>query len=93
MATTLTTSQTRLSTRPYPHCRFHEPPGLPVGEGTDGYEVIAGSKYTTKLAKLINEFPDLVEVLNGTAANYTVFAPTDKAFEKIPEHGKKRRRS
>jgi uncharacterized surface protein with fasciclin (FAS1) repeats len=53
------------------------------------YQLIAGSKYTTKLAKLINEYPDLVDVLNGTAANYTVFAPTDKAFEKIPEHGKK----
>lgn len=24
--------------------------------------------------------------MNGTAANYTVFAPTDKAFEKIPKH-------
>lgn len=53
------------------------------------YQLIAGSKYTTKLAKLINEFPDLVDVLNGTAANYTVFAPTDKAFEKIPDHDKK----
>lgn len=53
------------------------------------YQLIAGSKYTTKLAKLINEFPDIVEILNGTAANYTVFAPTDKAFEKIPEHAKK----
>jgi len=51
------------------------------------YELIASSKYTTKLAKLINEYPDLVETLNGTAANYTVFAPTDKAFEKIPHHG------
>ncbi|TVY31034.1 Aurofusarin biosynthesis cluster protein S [Lachnellula hyalina] len=52
------------------------------------YELIASSKYTTKLAKLINEYPDLVETLNGTAANYTVFAPTDKAFEKIPHHHK-----
>lgn len=51
------------------------------------YELIASSKYTTKLAKLIDKFPDLVESLNGTAANYTVFAPTDKAFEKIPKHG------
>ena len=49
------------------------------------YELIAKSKYTTKLAALINEFPDLVVLLNGTLANYTVFAPTDKAFEKIPE--------
>ncbi|KAH8597677.1 Fasciclin domain-containing protein [Bisporella sp. PMI_857] len=53
------------------------------------YELIAGSKYTTKLAKLIDEFPDLVEALNGTKANYTVFAPTDKAFKKIPDHGEK----
>jgi len=30
-----------------------------------------------------------VKLLNGTKANYTVFAPTDKAFEKIPKHGKK----
>lgn len=52
------------------------------------YELIASSKYTTKLAKLINEYPDLVDTLNGTAANYTVFAPTDKAFEKIPHHHK-----
>jgi uncharacterized surface protein with fasciclin (FAS1) repeats len=48
------------------------------------YELIAGSKYTTKLVAAINEFPDLVEALNGTAANYTVFAPTNKAFEKLP---------
>lgn len=50
------------------------------------YELINSSKYTTKLAKLINEYDDLVEVLNGTAANYTIFAPTDAAFEKIPKH-------
>jgi uncharacterized surface protein with fasciclin (FAS1) repeats len=30
-----------------------------------------------------------VKLLNGTKANYTVFAPTDEAFEKIPEHHKK----
>lgn len=53
------------------------------------YELIASSKYTTKLAKLISEYDDLVEALNGTAANYTVFAPTDRAFEKIPEHAPK----
>ena len=53
------------------------------------YQIIASSKYTTKLAKAISEFDDLVELLNGTAANYTVFAPTDRAFEKIPEHAPK----
>jgi uncharacterized surface protein with fasciclin (FAS1) repeats len=50
------------------------------------YELINESKYTTKLAKWINEFDDVVQLLNSTKANYTVFAPTDKAFEKIPEH-------
>ena len=51
------------------------------------YQLISESKYTTKLTKLIDEYDDIVDVLNGTAANYTVFAPTDKAFEKIPKHG------
>lgn len=51
--------------------------------------MISKSKYTTKLAKLINEHSDLVDLLNSTKANYTVFAPTDSAFEKIPEHGRK----
>jgi len=53
------------------------------------YELISKSKYTTKLAKLINEYDDLVDLLNGTTANFTVFAPTDKAFEKIPDHAPK----
>ena len=62
-----------------PHHGHHHSPNKTV------YELIATSKYTTKLANLINEYPDLVETLNGTAANYTVFAPTDKAFEKLPK--------
>ena len=52
------------------------------------YELINESKYTTKLAKLINEDEDLVKLLNGTTANFTVFAPIDSAFDKIPEHHK-----
>ena len=65
------------------HHGHHGKPNLTV------YQLIAESKYTTKLAKLINDYPDLVKALNGTAANYTVFAPTDYAFEKIPEHAPK----
>lgn len=67
----------------HPHDPHHEKPNRTV------YELINESKYTTKLAKLINEYDDLVKLLNGTKANYTVFAPTDEAFEKIPEHGHK----
>lgn len=53
------------------------------------YQLIAGSKYTTKLAELINEFDDLVEALNSTKGNFTVFAPTDEALDKIPEDAPK----
>ena len=71
-----------------PHRRPHHPPHHGPPNQTV-YELIAKSKYTTKLAKAINEFPDLVELLNGTTANFTVFAPTDRAFEKIPKHAPK----
>lgn len=64
----------------HPH---HEKPNMTV------YQLIAKSQYTTKLAALIDEFDDLVQLLNGTAANYTVFAPTDRAFEKIPHKAPK----
>lgn len=50
------------------------------------YELISESKYTTKLAKLINEYDDLVTLLNSTAANFTLFAPIDSAFDKISKH-------
>lgn len=53
------------------------------------YELISKSKYTTKLAKWIDEHDDIVEALNSTKSNFTVFAPTDEAFAKIPDHGKK----
>ncbi|KAM3075423.1 hypothetical protein ACMFMF_006096 [Clarireedia jacksonii] len=60
----------------------HGKPNLTV------YQLISSSKYTTKFAKLIDQFPDIVDLLNSTKANYTVFAPTDKAFEKFPDHPK-----
>ncbi|KAL2069315.1 hypothetical protein VTL71DRAFT_15653 [Oculimacula yallundae] len=69
--------------KPPHHKHPHHAPNKTV------YELIASSKYTTKLAKLIDEYPDLVKTLNGTAANYTVFAPTDAAFEKLPKGHKK----
>jgi len=68
--------------------RPHHPPHHAKPNQTV-YQLIASSKYTTTLAKLISEYDDLVEALNSTAANYTVFAPTDAAFEKIPEKAPK----
>lgn len=66
-----------------PHKPHHGKPNMTV------YELINESKYTTKLAALINEDEELVTLLNGTSANFTLFAPIDKAFDKIPEHHKK----
>ncbi|KAK5115130.1 hypothetical protein LTR62_001827 [Meristemomyces frigidus] len=76
------------------HPPHHGPPhhGPPHHGGPPNqtvYELINSSKYTTELAKLINKYDDLVEALNSTKANYTVFAPTDKAFEKIPDRASK----
>lgn len=55
------------------------------------YQLIASSNYTTILAKLVNEYNDLVDFLNSTAVgtNVTVFAPTDRAFRKIPDDAPK----
>ncbi|KAL8716161.1 MAG: hypothetical protein Q9220_000066 [cf. Caloplaca sp. 1 TL-2023] len=63
--------------------RPHHKPNMTI------YQLVASSKYTTKLAAAINEYPDLVALLNGTITNYTVFAPIDSAFEKIPEDAPK----
>ena len=70
------------------HHRPHHPPHDKKPNMTV-FQLIAGSKYTTKLAELISEFDDLVEALNSTDGNFTVFAPTDKALGKIPEDAPK----
>jgi len=65
------------------HPPHHHKPNLTI------YEMLSKSKYTTKLAKLIDEFPEVVQALNGTEHNYTLFAPIDRAFRKIPKHAPK----
>lgn len=50
------------------------------------YQLIGLSNYTTKLHKLVSEYPDLVDALNSTDAKYTLFAPIDSAFDGIPDH-------
>lgn len=52
------------------------------------YELISKSKYTTRFAKLVDEYDDIVELLNSTSANYTLFVPVDEAFKHIPEDKK-----
>jgi hypothetical protein len=53
------------------------------------YQLISTSKFTRNLTKYIDDDKDLVSMLNSTKANYTIFAPTDWAFAKLPEHFQK----
>ncbi|CAJ2504250.1 Uu.00g116440.m01.CDS01 [Anthostomella pinea] len=53
------------------------------------YQAIQASNYTRRFAALVDDYSDLVDVLNSTKANVTAFVPVDKAFERIPDHGKK----
>ncbi|KAG6356322.1 hypothetical protein INS49_015710 [Diaporthe citri] len=46
------------------------------------------NKYTTKFAELVDEHEDIVQLLNSTKANYTLFVPVDSAFEHIPKDKK-----
>ncbi|PYI23078.1 FAS1 domain-containing protein, partial [Aspergillus violaceofuscus CBS 115571] len=50
------------------------------------YDLISESPHTTILARIVHDDSHLVELLNRTAANLTLFAPTDEAFAKIPHH-------
>jgi hypothetical protein len=50
------------------------------------YELISKSNYTKHAAKIIDSDKDLVQLLNSTTANYTVFVPTDLAFRRKPKH-------
>ncbi|KAH7324247.1 Fasciclin domain-containing protein [Stachybotrys elegans] len=53
------------------------------------YQVIHGIKDASKFAKLIDEYPSIVKLLNSTSGpNHTVFVPLDVAFEHIPKHHK-----
>ncbi|KAI1092802.1 FAS1 domain-containing protein [Rostrohypoxylon terebratum] len=72
----------------WPH-KPHGPHG-PHGHFTNltVYQAIHASNHTTKFAKLVDDFPDIVDKLNTTSANVTIFVPTDHAFEKIPDHVK-----
>jgi uncharacterized surface protein with fasciclin (FAS1) repeats len=52
------------------------------------YQLITDSENTQKFAELIDQHPDLVQLLNGTASNYTFLVPTDASFPNHPDDGK-----
>ncbi|KAK5993036.1 Aurofusarin biosynthesis cluster S-like protein [Cladobotryum mycophilum] len=49
------------------------------------YQLISSSQHTTKFAKIVDKHPSIVDLLNSTDANYTLFVPTDEAFAEIPD--------
>lgn len=50
------------------------------------YELIKESDYTSKFASIVDEHESIVQLLNSTKANYTLFVPINAAFEHIPDH-------
>lgn len=74
---------------PFPIPHLPIPPHLGHPSNKTIYHLLSTSKYTTRLAKIIDEDQSLVKLLNSTDAdhaNLTLFAPTDHAFAKLPEH-------
>jgi hypothetical protein len=53
------------------------------------WEIISKSNHTTKFAKIVSEHEGIVELLNSTKANHTLFVPVDSAFKHIPEDHEK----
>lgn len=70
---------------PLPHLPFSKHHHHGDSEKTI-YQLISSSKYTTNLTKIIDEDESLVHLLNNTNHNFTLFAPTDDAFAKLPPH-------
>ncbi|KAF5022509.1 hypothetical protein F66182_5411 [Fusarium sp. NRRL 66182] len=52
------------------------------------WEILAESDYTKEFFTLVKEHEKFGKLLNSTDANYTLFAPIDKAFEHLPHDRK-----
>lgn len=53
------------------------------------YDLIKESKYTKKFSDLVDEYDDIKVLLQDIETNRTLFVPTDRAFDHIPDHHKK----
>ena len=58
------------------HGRGHDLSNLTI------YEIISKSEYSTKFAKYVDKFEGIVDTLNSTKANFTVFVPIDHHHKK-----------
>jgi len=52
------------------------------------YELISENNHTKRFAALVDDHDDIKELLKDTKTNHTLFIPTDRAFERIPDHDK-----
>ncbi|PGH26368.1 hypothetical protein AJ80_01865 [Polytolypa hystricis UAMH7299] len=50
------------------------------------YQLIGDAPHTTIFAKLVSQFDDIVDCLNSTSSNHTLFVPVDDAFKKFKHH-------
>lgn len=49
------------------------------------YQTLQNYEGASKFTKLLDGFPELVEALNSTDSEHTVFVPLNDAFDKIPD--------
>jgi len=59
---------------------------------TDEYtiwQLLEKSDHGKTFTELASGFKSIVDVLNSTSKNYTLFIPSERSFEKVPEHHKK----
>jgi len=66
--------------RDWPHHGHKRKPSKTI------YQLISDSKHTKIFAHAISEFKEIVDALNSTQANLTVFVPIDSAFRKFKSH-------
>ncbi|KAJ6032007.1 hypothetical protein N7540_002739 [Penicillium herquei] len=69
----------------YPHHGPCDNPALCPGNSTI-WELISQSHRTTRLADMIRNNDDLVKLLSNESANYTLFAPTNRALDRLMSH-------
>ncbi|KGO76638.1 hypothetical protein PITC_091610 [Penicillium italicum] len=72
----------------YRHHPTHRPidacPGPLCHADKTTWELIKESEHTSRLAELLADQKDLVQILNSTTANHTFFALTNQALEGLP---------
>ena len=58
-------------------------PDVTAGEGGSAFDTIFGSADHTTLLAAINSVPDLDKTLDNPESNFTIFAPTNTAFDDL----------